>query len=99
MHVYDGRDSSIRYESIADGISSDVADEETPALYRIRQYRSQERNREDAVARLLALIAAATERPKFRVKTRPTLASQRRRVDGKVKRGAVKRGRGRVPDA
>lgn len=64
-----------------------------------QSHRSQERNREDAIARLVALIAAATERPKFRVKTRPTLASQRRRVDGKVKRGAIKRGRGRVPDA
>ncbi len=63
-----------------------------------QSHRSQERNREDAIARLVALIAAATERPKFRVKTRPTLASQRRRIDGKVKRGAIKRGRGRVPD-
>ena len=64
-----------------------------------QSHRSQERNREDALARLVALIAAAAERPKFRVRTRPTLASKRRRVDGKVKRGAIKRGRGRVPDA
>ncbi len=64
-----------------------------------QSHRSQERNREDAIARLLALIAAAAERPKFRVKTRPTLAAKRRRVDSKVRRGETKRGRGRVPDA
>ena len=61
-------------------------------------HRSQERNRDDARARLFALIAEAAERPKFRVKTRPTLASKRRRVDAKVKRGETKRGRGRVSD-
>ena len=58
--------------------------------------RSPERNREDAIGRLLTLIAAAAERPKFRVKTRPTLAAKRRRVDAKVQRGETKRGRGRV---
>ncbi len=63
-----------------------------------QQHRSQERNREDAVARLIALIAAAAVRPKFRVKTRPTLAAKRRRVDAKVHRGATKRGRGKVTD-
>ena len=64
-----------------------------------QRHRSQERNREDAIGRLLALIAAAAERPKFRVKTRPTLAAKRRRVDAKVHRGHTKRGRGRVLDS
>lgn len=58
-------------------------------------HRSQERNKADARLRLFALIAAAADRPKFRVKTRPTLAAKRRRVDGKVKRGETKRLRGR----
>ena len=63
-----------------------------------QQHRSQERNRDDARERLVALIAAAAERPKFRVKTRPTLAAKRRRVDAKVRRGDTKRGRGKVSD-
>ena len=61
-------------------------------------HRSQERNREDALVRLIALVAEAAERPKFRVKTRPTLAAKRRRTDTKTHRGDVKRGRGRVTD-
>lgn len=60
--------------------------------------RSQERNKADALARLLALIAEAAERPKFRVKTRPSLSAKRRRTDSKVKRGDTKRLRGRVDD-
>jgi len=55
-----------------------------------REFRSQERNREAARERLIALIRAATERPKPRRPTRPTLASKQRRLEGKAKRGAVK---------
>ena len=61
-------------------------------------HRSQERNKADATARLVAMIAEAAERPKFRVKTRPTLAAKRRRTDTKVKRGETKRMRSRVDD-
>ena len=65
-----------------------------------QRFRSQEMNRKDAIARLLALIAEAAERPKFRVKTRPTLASRKRRVDSKVQRGETKKLRsGPKPDA
>lgn len=53
--------------------------------------RSQAMNREDAQAKLVDLIRAAVERPKRRIATRPTLASKRRRVEGKVERGRVKR--------
>ncbi len=63
-----------------------------------QSHRSQERNKADALARLVALIAEAAERPKFRVKTRPTLSAKRRRTDSKVKRGETKRMRGRVDD-
>ena len=58
-------------------------------------HRSQARNREEALARLVALIATAAVRPKRRVPTRPTLASKRRRLVAKAQRGAVKRMRGR----
>ena len=60
-----------------------------------QRHRSQERNKEDARGRLLALLAEAAERPKFRVKTRPTLAAKRRRTDAKVQRGTTKKLRGR----
>ena len=64
-----------------------------------QRFRTQERNRADAQARLVALIAEAAERPKFRVKTRPSLSAKRRRTDAKVHRGTIKRGRGRVTDS
>lgn len=57
------------------------------------QYRSQNRNREDAQERLVELIRKATERPKKRIATRPTLGSKRRRLDAKTRRGAIKAGR------
>ncbi len=56
-----------------------------------RAHRSQERNRQDALARLFRLIAAAAEKPKFRVKTRPSLADRERRIETKVRRGETKR--------
>src|SRR5690606_28339320 len=55
-----------------------------------QQHRSQERNREDAVARLTALIRQAAVVPKARRATRPTLGSKQRRVEAKVRRGAIK---------
>ncbi|MEX6724847.1 alternative ribosome rescue aminoacyl-tRNA hydrolase ArfB [Parapedomonas caeni] len=55
-----------------------------------QRFRSQERNREDALARLLAMIQEASHRPTVRRETKPTRASQRRRVDDKARRGTVK---------
>ncbi len=66
-------------------------------IIQAESHRSQARNREDALARLVALIARAAVRPKRRVPTRPTLASKRRRLVAKAQRGTVKRLRGR-PD-
>lgn len=61
--------------------------------------RSQEMNRREARERLVALIREATIVPKARRPTKPTRASQTRRVDAKARRGAIKSGRGRVnPD-
>lgn len=59
-----------------------------------QRFRSQERNRADALERLRLLIAKSAERPKRRIATRPTLASKKRRVDSKVRRGETKRLRG-----
>lgn len=61
-----------------------------------QSHRSGLANREDATARLVELIAKATEKPKPRKKTKPTKASKERRLEGKSKRSGVKAGRGRV---
>lgn len=59
-------------------------------------HRSQERNREDAKARLVEILAKAAERQAPRRPTRPTLASKTRRLDAKSSRSGVKKMRGRV---
>jgi ribosome-associated protein len=56
-----------------------------------RRFRTQEQNRQDAIDRLVALIRRAATKPKRRRKTRPNLASQRRRLERKHRRGAIKR--------
>ena len=61
-----------------------------------QSFRTQERNRADARARLVALIAAAAVRPVKRRPTRPTLGARTRRLDGKTARSGIKAGRGRV---
>ena len=61
-----------------------------------RRFRTQERNRQDAIARLVALIRQAAEKPKPRRKTKPTQASKKRRLEAKLRRGDAKRGRGSV---
>jgi ribosome-associated protein len=53
-------------------------------------HRSQERNREEALKKLIDLLRKAAKRPKFRVATRPTKASMTRRLDSKAKRGETK---------
>jgi ribosome-associated protein len=64
-----------------------------------QRFRTQDANRRDARARLAALIAKALEPPPPpRKKTRPTKASQVRRLDTKARRGGVKRLRGRPDD-
>ena len=52
--------------------------------------RSQKRNREEVLARLVALIREAARRPTPRKKTRPTRASKLRRLDDKKKQGTLK---------
>jgi len=56
-----------------------------------RRFRTQARNREDARAKLLDLIRLALEKPKPRFETKPTLASKKRRLEGKQQRGEIKR--------
>jgi ribosome-associated protein len=58
-----------------------------------RTYRSRERNREDARARLFALIRRAATSPKTRRPTRPSRAAKERRLEDKAARARVKRAR------
>jgi ribosome-associated protein len=66
-------------------------------LIQSQAQRSQALNRADALAKLVALIQAACQAPRPRKATRPSRASQTRRLDGKAKRGAVKQLRQRKP--
>ena len=61
-------------------------------------YRSLEKNRAEAMARLRAVIDAAAEIPRTRRPTRPSVTSRRKRVETKVQRGQVKALRRRVVD-
>jgi len=62
-----------------------------------QRHRTQERNRDDALARLIALIRAAAVAPVPRRPTRPTPGSKIRRLAGKKRRGGIKALRGEKP--
>ena len=58
------------------------------------KFRTQEKNREDAIRRLNELVSNASEKPKLRHKTKPTKASKEERLKEKKKRGETKKYRG-----
>ncbi len=59
-----------------------------------QRFRTQERNRADAIERLVSLLREAMVRPTPRRPTKPTLASKQRRLEGKKRRGDIKARRG-----
>ena len=59
------------------------------------RYRTQERNRADAIERLQELVDKASIAPTYRVPTRPTRASKERRLQAKSGRATIKSGRGK----
>jgi ribosome-associated protein len=67
-------------------------------VIKAQQHRSLEKNRDEALARLQALVARAAAVPRPRRPTKPTKAAQRRRVESKVRRGQLKAQRRRVVD-
>ena len=58
-----------------------------------RRFRTQEGNRQDAIDRLIKLIQKASEKPKPRIKTRPSRASKERLIAAKKRRSRIKRTR------
>jgi len=96
----------LRFDLARSGLSQDVRDrlraiagnrltDEGLIVVDAREHRTQSQNREEARARLIELIRRALVRPKRRHKTKPSRASQQRRVDVKKRRGDQKRSRGR----
>jgi ribosome-associated protein len=67
-------------------------------VIKAQQHRSQDMNREEAIARLHALVEAAAHVPRARKATRPTRASKRKRLESKIRRGRIKQLRGKVGD-
>jgi ribosome-associated protein len=67
-------------------------------VIKAQQHRSLEKNREEALARLHALVARAAVTPRPRVPTKPTRAAKKRRIENKIRRGEVKALRRRVVD-
>jgi ribosome-associated protein len=62
-----------------------------------KRYRTQEKNRQDALKRLADLLEKASEKPKIRRKTKPTLASRQQRLAKKRRRSEIKLLRGETP--
>ena len=67
-------------------------------VIKAQRFRTQEKNREDALSRLQALIRPVTVTAKKRRPTKPTRNAKRKRMDSKTKRGRLKSLRGKVDD-
>jgi ribosome-associated protein len=67
-------------------------------VIRADEHRTQDRNRAEAQARLVNLVKQAAHRPKPRHKTRVPKGEKLKRLEGKVRRGSIKAGRGKVRD-
>ncbi len=70
--------------------------EDGEIIIEAKRHRTQEQNRADALERLIELIKKAMIRPKKRRKTKPTRASKERRLEGKERKGQVKKDRQKV---
>ena len=67
-------------------------------IIKAQRFRSQAKNRDDALARLAEVIRAATRTRRKRIPTKPTEAARRKRIEDKVRRGRLKESRGRIED-
>ena len=92
------RDSALseRIQAALLNLSDSRLTDEGVLIIKAARFRSQEKNRSDALARLQELIASVRTPPKTRRPTKPSKAARRKRVDAKKQRGQVKSMRGRV---
>ncbi|WP_290536947.1 MULTISPECIES: alternative ribosome rescue aminoacyl-tRNA hydrolase ArfB [Alcanivorax] len=95
---FDIRASSLpeRYKERLLALSDQRITSDGVVVIKAQQFRTQEMNKENALARLAQLIKSVTVEQKTRKATRPTLGSKRRRMDSKTKRGRTKSLRGKV---
>jgi ribosome-associated protein len=78
------------------GLSDQRITREGVVVIKAQEHRSQEMNRSDAVARLVALVQSVAHVPKARRATKPTWGSQQRRLQSKSQRSGIKAGRGKT---
>ncbi|MEE9548248.1 MAG: alternative ribosome rescue aminoacyl-tRNA hydrolase ArfB [Nitrosomonadaceae bacterium] len=67
-------------------------------IIKAQQYRSKEKNRQEALRRLYKLIESTANSPRKRKPTKPTRGSEKKRLDNKTRRGEIKAMRGKVTD-
>jgi ribosome-associated protein len=99
--TFDAADSSSLPEEVVRRLRGVAGRRMTAAgvvIIRAQRFRSQERNKENAIERLVHLLARAAEPPTIRVKHRPTRGMIERRLDVKRRRATTKRTRGPVRD-
>lgn len=72
--------------------------QEGVVIIKAQRFRTQEQNREDALARLRELIREAVKQRRVRKPTRPTRSAKRKRVDAKTRKGKTKALRGKVTE-
>jgi len=98
---FDIRGSSLPefYKERLLALSDSRITEEGVIVIKAQQHRTQEKNREDALARLALLIRRAVHTPKKRKPTRPSGSARQKRVDKKTQRGKVKALRKKISDS
>jgi len=67
-------------------------------IIKSQRYRSQDRNRQDALQRLSDLLYKSMQRPKKRIPTKPGKKAKQKRLDAKNRRSAIKKSRGKIDD-
>jgi ribosome-associated protein len=78
------------------GLKDNRITDEGILILKAQQYRTQEANKKDAIARLHAIVNAANLVKPTRYATRPSYGSKQRRLEGKTIRGQVKQLRGKI---
>ncbi len=99
----------LRFDIVASSLPDDVKEKlrqltdrrisrDGVIIIKAQRYRSQEKNRDDALSRLQALMDSAAYTPKKRTATKPTRAAKKKRLESKTRRGMLKTLRGNTED-